>query len=259
VPLNQAQLSTATSELEQRDFLLEHCLDKDGFVYAILPRDEDIEFSFNSIRFALSSLERSKFQEFGPENNRLKCYRFCKCIVSKLVPKFQKRKGCSYCFESIVSSFCLKNIVFYLMEAYKKEKFWTNVQLQNRVVEVFAILSMCMKVNFHRVSAYFAPYEIQINRSLRFNTENNCIYTESFPDENKECILPKIEEIKCKIDDGISKTALANYDAFLKGEEWNFAEVICRLTEVLCVLRTEDASEREELVNNTGWNSYGLG
>jgi hypothetical protein len=50
---------------------------------------------------------------------------------------------------------------------------------------------------------------------------------------------------------------LAKYDAFLRGEEWNFAEMICRLTEIFSVLRTEVVSEREELVNDSGWNSYG--
>ena len=259
VPLNNAQLSSAAiDDLEQKDFLLEHCLDENGFVYAILPRDEGIEFSFNSIRFAMSSLERRKLQEFGFENNRLKCYRFCKCIVSKLVPKFQKRKGCTYCFESIVSSFCLKNIVFYLLEAYKHNKFWTDAQLPNRVVEVFAILSMCMKINFHRVSAYFAPYEIQINRSLCYSPESNCVCTKSNTGEEKDCILPKIDDIKCNIDDEISKKVLTNYDVFLQEDEWSFAELICRLTEVLSVLKTEDPTEREELVNNPGWNNYGL-
>lgn len=258
VPLDYRVLSSAPDDIEQKDYLLKHCLDEHGLVYAILPRDEGIEHSFNSIRFATSCLEKEVLLKYGPENNRLRCYKFCKCVVSRLVPKFQKRTECCYCFESLVSSFCLKNIVLYLINNYKKDSFWTERQLPNRIVEVFAILSMCMKINFQRLSAFFLPYEIQINRTRRFNVEKKSLVKVSSQDDEKPCILPNIGEIRCRIDDEISKQALHDYDVFLKSKDWSSAEVICRLSELLSLLRTEDEHEREELRCNPGWNTYGL-
>ena len=261
IPLDAENLLAAPDELKQRDYLLANSLDDNGLVYAILPRDGNISPSLNSVRFAMSRLEKQTLHQYGPLNGRLNCYRLCKCIASSLVPKCKKRENCHLCYESVISSFCLKNVVLYMAAYHKKEELWTDKQLPNRVVEVFSILSFCMKANACEISAFFSPYEIRIGSFSQFDPETSCIVDrchEFVFEKQAACKLPDIQLILDKMDDAAAQKILSDYDKFLRSTEWHFPEVICRLAEVLCGLREEDPSERQNLAKEPGWNTYGL-
>ncbi|MEW8546885.1 MAG: hypothetical protein AB2693_25500, partial [Candidatus Thiodiazotropha sp.] len=261
IPLDAEKLLAAPDELRQRDYLLANSLDDKGLVYAILPRDGNISISLNSVRFAMSRLEKQALHRYGPGNGRLNCYRLCKCVVSSLVPKFKKRENCHLCYESLISSFCLKNVVLYMAANHKKDEFWTDKQLPNRVAEVFSILSFCMKANACEISAFFSPYEMRIASFSQFDPETRCIVDrchEFVFEKESACLLPDIQPILDKMNDTAARKILTDYDKFLSSTEWQFPEVICRLSEVLCGLREEDPSERQNLAREPGWNTYGL-
>ncbi|KAL4227187.1 hypothetical protein ACF0H5_015160 [Mactra antiquata] len=260
IPLSAEKLSSAPEDIPQKNHLKSHCLDQHGLVYGILPRDEGIDYAINAVRFPMSSLEKQTFQQYGQENERIKCYRICKCIVQRLVPKYRKRENCDLCMESVISSFALKNTVLYLIDAYKADDLWSGGQLVNRVIEVFAILCMCQKMNC-ALSAFFSPYEIHFSSSRLFNPES-CSLDEKpcefYGQDKKPCILPNIEEIITKIDDPLSKKALSDYNTFIRQSSWRGPEVICRLYELLSNMRTTDEHEREQMVSDTGWSLYGI-
>ena len=141
---------------------MKHCLDEDNTIYAVLSRDFEIDLPLNIMRFAMSLKEREKLNEHGKTSNRLKCYKIVKCIAKYFIPRRQKH-NCKQCHEGLVSSFCLKNTVFYMIENYPNNDMWTDEYLPNRVLEVFSILNFCMKTNSSNVSAYFTPYIIMLH------------------------------------------------------------------------------------------------
>lgn len=261
IPLDAEKLLAAPDELKQRDYLLANALDDNGLVYAILPRDANISLSLNSVRLAMSRLEKQTLHQYGPGNGRLNCYRLCKCIASFLVPKCKKRENCHLCYESLISSFCLKNVVLYMAAYHKKNELWTDKQLPNRVAEVFSILSFCMKTNTCEISAFFSPYEIMIESFSQFDPETICVVDRSHEflfEKQATCKLPDIQPILDKIDDAAAQKILSDYEKFLRSTEWHFPEVLCRLDEVLCGLREEDPSGRQDLAKEPGWNIFGL-
>lgn len=261
VPFGAAGLSKfPVDELPQQKYLTENCLDENGLIYAVLPQDSNISYITNSIRFAMSIKEREALNKAGPENGRLECYRLSKCIAAAFLPKVRKDMECTSCFNCLVSSFCLKNIVLYMIAHYKEDIHWTVDKLPNRVYEVFYILTFCMKVNCCAVSAFFTPYTLDIEMFNAYDPEHKCIVDTSgvTGDRDIQCVLPDFENLKQKIEDEPSLKALADYEQFLHTSEWRYPEVLCRLTELLTVLITPDIDDRVDMVQEPGWNCFGL-
>ena len=258
-PVSKSTLKQMQTELEQADYLMEHCLNEGNTIYAVLTRDRDIDLSLNIVRFAMSLEEREKLNENGKTSNRLKCYKLVKCIAKYFIPRLQEH-SCKRCHSSLVSSFCLKNIVLYMIENYPSNDMWTDDYLPNRVLEVFSILNHCIKVNFGIVSGYFTPYMIMLGSySYKYNpgkqslVETDNKWTGLEPLETP-CFLPdgieQFETLFCH--DHYSKTITQNYFKFLHQSEWSLPEVIDRLHEMLTALREADTDERKYYAENPG-------
>ena len=263
VPFDKVSLlKLRTDKYPQKHYLSKHCLDKNGLVYVVLPHDTNISIMINTVRFAMSLLERAALQEYGPDNVRLQCYKTCKCLVSVLLPKLKKKEECNYCFDSLVSSYCLKNIVLYMAANHKEDKYWIAEKLPNRVLEVFNILTFCMKINAGQISAYYTPYQLSIDTELKYNPSTRSVTNTAlswYTTTDIPCVLPDLKMIKEQFtEDAASLKALSNYEAFLSTTEWRFPEVIWIVTELLTNLMQVDECLREELVGNPGWNFFEL-
>ena len=255
----KATLEQMRTKLKQADYLMKHCLDEDNTIYAVLSRDFEIDLSLNIMRFAMSLKEREKLNEHGKTSNRLKCYKIVKCIAKYFIPRLQKH-NCKQCHEGLVSSFCLKNIVFYMIENYPNNDMWTDEYLPNRVLEVFSILNFCMKTNSSNVSAYFTPYIIMLHgyiekydprKQLLVESNNHWEGLEPF---ETPCLLPngieQFDTLFCY--DHYSKIIIQNYFRFLRESDWRLPEVIDRLHEMLIALREADTDERRYYAENPG-------
>ena len=259
-PVSKSTLEQMKTELKQADYLMNHCLNEDNTIYAVLGRDGNIDMSLNLMRFAMSLEEREKLNENGENSNRLKCYKLVKCIAKYFIPRLQKRYSCKRCHNSLVSSFCLKNIVLYMIENYPSNDMWTDDYLPNRVLEVFSILNQCVKVNCGIVSGYFTPYMIMLgsyfykyNPGKQSLVETGNKRIDSEPLETP-CFLPdgieQFETLFCH--DHYSKAITQNYFKFLHQSEWSLPEVIDRLHEMLIALREADTDERKYYAENPG-------
>ena len=264
-PVPKATLEQMRTNLKEADFLLKHCLNEDNIIYAILfSRDFDINVSLNRIRFAMSLKEREKLNENGKASNRLKCYKIVKCIAKYFIPRLQKRDNCKQCHESLVSSFCLKNIVLYMIENYPSNDMWTDEYLPNRVLEVFSILNLCMKTNGCSVSAYFTPYMIRLHAySEKYEPQKQLLVDSNNHWEGLEpletpCLLPNaIEQFETLFCHGhCSKSITQNYFRFLHQSNWRLPEVIDRLNEMLIALREADTEKRRYYAENPGCLCY---
>ena len=259
-PVSKSTLQQMRTKLEQADYLMKHCLNEDNTIYAILSRDYDVNVSLNVMRFAMSLKEREKLNENGKTSNHLKCYKIVKCIAKYFIPRLQKRDNCKRCHDSLVSSFCLKNIVLYMVENYPSNDVWTDEYLPNRVLEVFSILNFCMKTNSCDVSAYFTPYMIRLHGyskkyhpGKRLLVDSNDHWVGLEPLETP-CLLPdgieQFEALFCH--DHYSKVITQNYFRFLHQSDWRLPDMIDRLNEMLIALREADTDERKYYAENPG-------
>ena len=253
IPIHKSTLEEKGFDVEQKDFLLKNCLDGEMRLFALLPKDRDIEYSLNSPRFALSLKESEELNKYGPLNGRIQCYKFAKCIAKFFVPCIQKKENCSFCLDGLVSSFALKNIVLYMANNYPDDKMWAEDQLGNRVCEVFAILNFCMKVNCSQASAFLTPYVIQLRTLAAKYDSGKGVLVDKGSDEEDHCLLPEVERFELLFTkDPISKKVLQNFFSFLHEYDWCVPEVFDRLSEMLTGLMERDDEERREYAENPG-------
>ncbi|KAK3093331.1 hypothetical protein FSP39_014179 [Pinctada imbricata] len=278
--LSKNNLEKPSRVLHQRKYIMKHYLGDEQKIYAVLPTDHRIEYELNVVRFAMSNHERNELNKYGPNNGRIKSYKLAKCISKLFLPRITKHKDCDRCFDSMVSSFCLKNIVFFMAKHHTDDTLWTDDQLGNRLLEIFVILNFCMKVNQSNVSTFFVPYSIQLDISNKFNPTDgtmssieNLVYVidehdesgadssaddESDADDNSAGTVVHLPDSNSKKqgkwyeDDPLSKKLLANYFDFMTKEGWSLAQLIDRLNELLTGLRERDESERKEIADNPG-------
>lgn len=256
-PIHGDVLRRSDFKIEQKQFILENCLDEDNKVYALLLKDHEINFSVNIVRFAMSIKEREFLNRYGEDNGRIRCYKFSKCIAKLFLPKTNKRQDCERCLEALVSSFCLKNIVLYMMHNYPSDAKWTKEQLANRIIEVFQILNFSLKVNCGIVSAYILPYMIKVGAEFTYDPEKRAVLDERMAwlgdVASVPCFLPDLDKvIELFGEDQISRRILGNYRDFLSQSRWSSPEVIDRLVEVLGTLRETCEESRKEIAENPG-------
>ena len=259
VPIHKTTLEEKGDYFEQKDYLLENCLDGEMMLYAILPKDRNLDYALNTVRFALSLKEREELNKYGPQNGRIKCFKLAKCVAQCFVPTLQKEGNCSRCRDRLVSSFALKNVIFFMARNYPNDEMWTDDQLGNRVSELFTILNFCMKVNCSQVSAFFVPYIIQFQEPWKkYNAAKGVLVDKDDFDEpcgnmENKCYIPEMNRFDSLFtEDLISKKVLQNYFGFLHESDWCVPEIFDRLNEMLTGLREKDDLEREQYAENPG-------
>ena len=259
IPIKKSDLSSAPETLEQKNFLIQNCFDKEDHIHAILPKDQGIYLSVNTIRFSMSILEAEMLHQNGPDNGRLKCYKLAKSIVSYFLPKMRKATEiCQYCENGCVPSFCLKQIVFYMMSNYVEDSMWTDDQLGNRLYEVFAILAFCMKVNAGWISAFLSPYQITTNTSVQHNPERKHLEeaasAEQGETDTKEnvCVLPYLTALAQQFENPVDQQLLEAYSNFLRNKAWKVPHVLCLLEEILSAFTEEDEDDRKACIDSLG-------
>ena len=258
VPIHKSTLEEKGEFLEQKDYLLDNCLDDEMKLYAILPKDRGVYAASNVVRFAMSLKEREELNRYGPKNGRIQCFKLAKCVAQGFMPTIQKEGNCSRCRERLVTSFALKNIVLFMASNYPDDKMWTEDQLGNRVCEVFTILNFCPKVNCSLVSAFFTPYIIHLEGPSKYDSAKGvlvrkAIFGEPPYDEENNCLIPEMKRFGSLFtEDPISKKILQNYFRFLHESDWCAPEVFDRLHEMLTALKEKEDQERKEYAENPG-------
>lgn len=258
IPIHKSTLEEKDDYFQQKDYLLENCLDDEMKLYAILPKDHNLDYALNTVRFAMSLKEREELNKYGPKNGRLRCFKLAKCIAQFFIPTIQKEGNCSRCKDRLVTSFALKNIVLFMANNYPDDTEWTVDQLGNRVYEVFAILNFCMKVNCSQVSAFFLPYIIQLRESWkRYDSAKGVLVNKELQsdpsDEENKCFIPEMGRFESLFkEDPISKKVLQNYFHFLHQSDWCVSEVFDRVNEMLTALRETEDQERKQYAENPG-------
>lgn len=264
-PIHADVLRKSNLGIRQREFILGNCLDENNKVYVILSKDHQINYAENIIRFAMSFKEKEFLNRYGEDNGRIQCYKLSKCIARLFLPKTRKRQDCDLCLESMVSSFCLKNIVLYMMHNYPSDAKWTKDQIGNRMIEVFQILNFSLKVNCQNVSAYFLPYKITVDSTTIYNPEKRAVSEKGMACMSDDevtpvpCFLPDLEKvINFFGKDQTSAQILNNYRDFLSQSSWSSLEVVDRLVELLGALRETCEESRKEIAENPGSTCFSV-
>jgi hypothetical protein len=89
------------------------------------------------------------------ENKRV-LYRCVKFMVSKYLPKTWNNDF--YILDSIIPSYWLKTMMFYMFEHYINTEHWSESNLPIRLAELFLLLRQCIKMN--TLSSFFVPHNI---------------------------------------------------------------------------------------------------
>lgn len=78
----------------------------------------------------------TKFNEHEDAKN---CYKMAKYVIQLFLP-WVEEDDCFICSKSIIPSYAIKTIIFYMMDFYKDPNNWNEENIGNRLIEVFDIL-----------------------------------------------------------------------------------------------------------------------
>lgn len=77
--------------------------------------------------------------KFNEHVDAKKCYKTAKYFIKLFLPSVEE-DDCFICSKSIISSYAIKTIIFYMMEFYTDPNYWNEEYHGNRLIEVFEIL-----------------------------------------------------------------------------------------------------------------------
>ncbi|VDI61664.1 Hypothetical predicted protein [Mytilus galloprovincialis] len=108
------------------------CTERSSLVCAVLNASSD---SIRADRYHFLSYV-TKFNEHVEAKT---CYKTAKYFIKLFFPQHRK-DDCFICSKSIISSYAIKTIIFYMIEFYTDAKYWNEENIGNRLIEVFEIL-----------------------------------------------------------------------------------------------------------------------
>ena len=102
------------------------------------------------------AVREMKIWRMEKAESRRVLYRCAKFMVTKYFPKSWNSD--LYILDPVIPSYWLKTIMFYMFAHYAKREYWSDSKLPIRLVEVFCLLTQCIKTR--TLSSYFVPHNI---------------------------------------------------------------------------------------------------
>jgi hypothetical protein len=130
-------------------------------LFAMIGNNESFSDSINT-RLTVPMKELSFLLPYGPTDGRIKAYCIAKCIASFFFPKITTVSGCKRCCHTLVRSYHIKNILFYLYKNYVEDVHWESDKVALRVLEIFLVFRQCLiddddSCNAAAISKYCLP------------------------------------------------------------------------------------------------------
>ncbi|XP_063408327.1 uncharacterized protein LOC134691697 [Mytilus trossulus] len=159
IPFNKATLSPHADELKIKQSYIDKLANNEGVIYAIF------RYENHAFRPSKAHLEKALLKT----ESRHRVYTVAKLIVKTFLPTMEVREHCKRCKESIVGSYTLKNILFYMIQFYSDDSYWSDSQFSTRVIELFVILKHCYDQIFYNFVEYVSIKSKHLENKLKYS------------------------------------------------------------------------------------------
>ena len=184
--------------------------------------------------------ERFFFQtepyKFHGNKSAADCYKLAKHVARSFLPKINKN-NCSLCEDTLIPSFYMKTVAWFMMDLYTEAGDWSETQLGNRLIEIFEIISYSYEYEFKALAYNTYINSMKLDFKMKYSPASGNVKTGVGMDTEKPCTIPRMEDLNLASSHEEVSTAVQSYWKYMKCEEWAVGDLLQKLIELLYVVK----------------------
>lgn len=184
--------------------------------------------------------ERFFFQtepyKFHGNKSTADCYKLAKHVARSFLPKINKN-NCSLCEDTLIPSFYMKTVAWFMMDFYTEAGDWSETQLGNRLIEIFEIISYSFQHEFKALAYNTHINSMKLDFKMKYSPTNGNVKAGIGMDNEKPCTIPRMEDLNLASSHEEVSTAVKSYWKYMTCEEWAVGDLLHKLIELLYVLK----------------------
>lgn len=208
-------------------FIRSQCLRMNTGVVGVISRNPLVAQRF------FFQIEPHKFRD-----NKLAadCYKLAKHVARSFLPKINKN-NCSLCEDTLIPSFYMKTVAWFMMDFYTEADDWSETQLGNRLIEIFEIISYSFQSEYKGLAYNTYINSMKLDFEMKYSPADGNVKVGFGMDNEKPCTIPCVEDLNLASSGVEVSTAVQSYWKYMKCEEWTVGELLHKLIELLYVLK----------------------
>lgn len=231
IPLNTERLQTIYiadhTHALHLSFIQSQCLRMNTGVVGVISRNPLVA-------------ERFFFQtepyKFHGNKSAADCYKLAKHVARSFLPKINKN-NCSLCEDTLIPSFYMKTVAWFMMDFYTEAGDWSETQLGNRLIEIFEIISYSFQHEFKALAYNTHINSMKLDFKMKYSPTNGNVKAGIGMDNEKPCTIPRMEDLNLASSHEEVSTAVKSYWKYMTCEEWAVGDLLHKLIELLYVLK----------------------
>ena len=231
IPLNAERLQTIYvadhTHALHLSFIQSQCLRMNTEVVGVISRNPLVAQRF------FFQIEPYKFHG---NKSAADCYKLAKHVAGSFLPKVNKN-NCSLCEDTLIPSFYMKTVAWFMMDFYTEAGDWSETQLGNRLIEIFEIISYSFQNDYTALSYNTYINSMKLDFEMKYSPKNGYVKAGVGMDKEKPCTIPCMEDLNLASSHEEVSTAVQSYWKYMKCEEWTVGRLLRKLIELLYVLK----------------------
>ena len=164
------------------------------------------------------------------------CYKLAKQVARSFLPKINKN-NCSLCEDTLIPSFYMKTVAWFMMDFYTEADDWSETQLGNRLIEIFEIISYSFQSQYKGLAYNTYINSMKLDFKMKYSPTDGNVKAGVGMDNEKHCTIPHMEDLNLASSGEEVSTAVQSYWKYMKCEEWAVGDLLHKLIELLYVLK----------------------
>jgi len=231
IPLNAERLQTIYisdhTHALHLSFIQSQCLRMNTGVVGVISRNPLVAGRF------FFQIEPYKFH-----GNKLAadCYKLAKHVARSFLPKVNKN-NCSLCEDTLIPSFYMKTVTWFMMDFYTEADDWSETQLGNRLIEIFEIISYSFQHEYKALAYNTHINSMKLDFQMKYSPTDGNVKAGVGMDNEKPCMIPRMEDLYLASSHEEVSIAVQSYWKYMKCEQWAVGDLLLKLIELLYVLK----------------------
>ena len=226
IPLNAERLQTIYvadhTHALHLSFIRSQCLRLNTEVVGVISRNPLVAQRF------FFQIEPYKFHG---NKSAADCYKLAKHVARR------KQNNCSLCEDTLIPSFYMKTVAWFMLDFYSEADDWSETQLGNRLIEIFEIISCSFEHKFKALAYNTHINSMKLDFKMKYSPTNGNVKAGVGMDNEKPCTIPRMEDLNLASSHEEVSAAVQRYWKYMKCEEWTVGDLLRKLIELLYVLK----------------------
>ena len=155
--------------------------------------------------------------KFRGNKSAANCYKLAK-HVARCFLSLVNKNNCSLCEDTLIPSFYVKTVAWFMLDFYTEGSDWSETQLGNRLIEIFEIISYSFQHKFRALAYNTHINSMRLDFKMKYSPENGNVKAGVGMDDEKPCTIPRTEDLNLASSREEVSTTVQSYWKYMKSE-----------------------------------------